>query len=158
MTPAVFANIFEFEAGRQIEVDLHRTELPEAAEGVDELDVDFGAVERGFAGNGGELDALAVERVLKSADGECPVFIGACVVGTVVRIPGRQLDLELVKAESFVDGFSEVDAGYDFIFNLGGSAENVRVVLREAADAQQAVHGAGALVAIDVAEFGVALR
>jgi hypothetical protein len=33
----------------------------------------------------------------------------------------------------------------------------VRVVLRKAADAQQAVHGAGALVAIDVAELGVAL-
>jgi hypothetical protein len=32
----------------------------------------------------------------------------------------------------------------------------VGVVLGKAADAQQAVHGAGALVAVDVAEFGVA--
>ena len=52
----------------------------------------------------------------------------------------------------------EVDAGYDLVFDLLRGAEDVGVVLGEAADAEQAVHGAGALVAIDVAEFGVALR
>ena len=54
--------------------------------------------------------------------------------------------------------FGEVDAGFDLVFDLLGGAEDVGVVLREAADAEQAVHGAGALVAVDVAEFGVALR
>ena len=56
------------------------------------------------------------------------------------------------------DGFGEVDAGAHLGFDLLGRAEDVGVVLREAADAQQAVHGAGALVAVDVAELGVALR
>ncbi len=39
------------------------------------------------------------------------------------------------------------------VFDLVGSAEDVRVVLGKAADAQQAVHHARALVAIDRAEF-----
>ncbi len=54
------------------------------------------------------------------------------------------------------DGFGEIDAGDDFVFDLFGGAEDVGIVLGEAADAEQAVHGAGALVAVDVAEFGEA--
>ena len=73
-------------------------------------------------------------------------------------IPGGELDLELLEAEGFEDGFGEVDAGFDLVFDLFGGAEDVGVVLREAAHAEQAVHGAAAFVAIDVAEFGVALR
>ena len=76
----------------------------------------------------------------------------------VVGVPGGELDFELLEAEGFEDGFGEVDAGDDFVFDLLGGAEDVGVVLGKAADAEQAVHGAGALVAVDVAEFGVALR
>ena len=72
----------------------------------------------------------------------------------VVGIPGGKLDFEFSEAEGLEDGFSEVDAGDYFIFNLAGCAEDVRVVLSEAADAQKAVHGSGALVTIDVAELG----
>ena len=50
MLGAVFADVFEAEARGQIEIELDGGELPGAADGVDELDVDFGAVEGGFAG------------------------------------------------------------------------------------------------------------
>ena len=62
----------------------------------------------------------------------------------------------LLEAEGLEHGFGEVDAGVDLVFDLVGRAEDVGVVLGEAAHAQQAVHGAGALVAVDVAELGVA--
>ena len=52
MALAVFADVLELEARGKVEVELHRGELPEAAEDVDELDVDLGAVEGGFAGDG----------------------------------------------------------------------------------------------------------
>ena len=58
MPLAVFADIFELEARGQVEVELHRRELPQAAEHIDELDVDLGAVERGFAGDGLVGDAF----------------------------------------------------------------------------------------------------
>ena len=55
---AVFADVFELEARGEVEVELHGGELPQAAEDVDELDVDLGAVEGGFAGNGAVRDGL----------------------------------------------------------------------------------------------------
>jgi hypothetical protein len=157
MALAVFADVFELEARGKVEVELNRGKLPEAAEDVDELDVDFGAVEGGFAGDGLVLDAFRLEHVVERANGEVPVFVGAGVVGAVVRVPGRELDLELGEAEGFEDGLGEVDAGGDFAFDLRRHAEDVGVVLREAAHAQQAVHGSGALIAIDIAQLGVAL-
>ena len=78
-------------------------------------------------------------------------------MGAVVRVPGGELDLEFGEAEGPQHRFGEVDAGDDFIFDLAGRAEDVGVVLGKAAHAQQAVHGAGALVAVDVAQLGIAL-
>ena len=66
-------------------------------------------------------------------------------------VPGGEFDFELGEAEGLEDGVGEVDAGDDFVFDLRGGAEDVGVVLGEAAHAEKAVHGAGALVAVDVA-------
>ena len=115
--------------------------MPEAAEDVDKLDVDFGAVERGFAGDGFVRDAFLLEHVVEGAAGEVPIFVGADVMGAIVGIPGRQLHLEFGKAEGFEDRLGEIDAAGDFAFDLRGHAEDVGVVLREAAHAQQAMHG-----------------
>ena len=71
---------------------------------------------------------------------------------------GRELDAVLLEAKGGEHGFGEVEASLDLADDLAGSAEDVSVVLGEAADAEQTVHRAGALVAIDVAELGVALR
>ena len=46
---SVFGDIFQAEALRQVEIELHSRELPEAADGVDQLDIDFRAVECSFA-------------------------------------------------------------------------------------------------------------
>ena len=59
---AVFADVFEIEAPRQVEIELHGGELPGAADRVDQLHVDFRAVERGFAGNVFVRDVHALER------------------------------------------------------------------------------------------------
>jgi hypothetical protein len=53
-----------------------------------------------------------------------------------------------------VDG--EFKAADHFTFDLFRGAEDVGVVLGEAADAEQSVHGAAAFVAIDGAEFAEA--
>jgi len=44
---------------------------------------------------------------------------------------------------------AEIDAGFDFFFDLRRHAKNVGVVLSEAANAQEAVENAAALVTID---------
>ena len=57
---------------------------------------------------------FALEHAVERADGEVPVFVGAGVVGAVVRIPGGKLDLEFVEAEGLEHCFGKVDAGDDF--------------------------------------------
>ena len=87
-----------------------------------------------------------------------PVFGLAGVIFRMLGIPIGKFDFEFVEAEIFHHGESEIDASFDFGFDLLRSAENVGVVLGEAADAQQAVEHAAALVAINGAEFRQAHR
>jgi len=89
MAFAVLAYVLKLEARRQVEVELHGGELPQPAEYIDEFDVDLGAVERRFAGDGFVGNSLPVQRSLKAAHCKCPVFVGASVVGAVV---GSQVD------------------------------------------------------------------
>ena len=41
-----------------------------------------------------------------------------------------------MEPEGVEDGFGEVDAGYDFVFDLGGHTEDVGIILGKTADAQ----------------------
>src|SRR5229473_3197694 len=154
MLGAVFADVLQAEARGEIEIELHSGELPGTADRVDELDVDFRAVERAFAYHLFERNVHALHGVSKSGCSAVPVFGLAGVVFRMRGIPIGELDFEFVEAEIFHHGKGEIDAGFDFGFNLRGHAENVRVVLGEAADAQQTVEHAAALVAIDSAKLG----
>src|ERR1700719_445682 len=150
---AVFTDVFETETAREIEIELHGAELPGAADGVDELDVDFGAVEDGFTGNVFVGDALTVEGSGERALGGFPLLDGAGVIFGMLGIARGELDLVAVEAESVQNGLHEVEAAFDFGFHLITGAKNVGVVLGESAHAQEAVENSRALVAIDGAEF-----
>lgn len=106
--------ILQVEALRQLEVELDRRALERAAEGVADLDVDLGAVERAVAGVELPLPrVLGIERLLELVFGLVPRLDCAEVV---VR-PCRELELEL-KAEEAVDVLHEVEEGVDLLFNL----------------------------------------
>src|SRR5271169_3798325 len=77
---AVFGDVFETEARGKIEIELDGGELPGAAEGVDELDVDFGAVEGGFAGDGFIRNVELLHGFGKRGGGALPVFRFAGVI------------------------------------------------------------------------------
>src|SRR5580658_4618923 len=158
MLGAVFGNIFEAEARGQVEIKLDGGELPRAADGVDELDVDFGAVEGGFAGDGFVGDVELLHGFGKRGRGALPVFRLAGVIFGMRGVPIGELDFVFVEAEIFHYGESEIDAGFDFSFDLRRGAENVRIVLGEAADTEKAVKHAAAFVAIDGAEFSESNR
>ena len=157
---AVFAGVFELEALREVEVELDGGELPHAAEDVDEFDVDLGAVEGGFAGDGLEGEAAFGEDVMRerSLDGcaqSSGVPMKSLLPGSDPRWRARRLILGLKPKVLRTASAKSMQASIS-AFDLVAGAEDVGVVLREAAHAQQAVHGAGALVAVDVAELGVA--
>ena len=84
-------------------------------------------------------------------------FLGRA--GVVLRARGiaaGKLHFVAVEAENAQHFPGEFDAVLNFLFDLLGHAEDVRVVLREAAHAQQSVQHARALVAINGAELGEA--
>jgi len=60
MALTVFADVLELEALGQGEVELHGGELPEASDGVDQVDVDLGAVKCGFARSRAQLGAECI--------------------------------------------------------------------------------------------------
>ena len=76
----------------------------------------------------------------------------------MLRVPVRKLDDVLVESERLHHGERKIDARLDLRFDLLRHAEDVRVILREAAHAQQAVQHARALVAIHGAQLGQAHR
>src|SRR6266849_3477277 len=153
---AIFGDVFEAEAGRKIEIELHGGELPGAADGVDEFDVDLRTVKSAFALNRFVRDIEPLQGIGQALGGAAPIFGLALVIFRMRSVPIGELDFKFVEAEVFHHRESKIDAGFHFFFNLRRSAENVRVVLGEAANAEQSVKDTAALVAIDGAEFGEA--
>src|SRR5208283_801338 len=158
MARTVFTDKFQSEARRQVEIELNGAELPGPPDGIDDLDIDFGPVKRGFA-----FDALvgnihAVHSVGQSVGGSGPVFGFAGVIFRMLGIPIGKFDFEFVEAKVPHDRECKVDAAFNLRFDLIWRAEYVSVVLGETANAQQTVENAAALVAINGAEFGKANR
>src|SRR5450631_4279582 len=153
MLGAVFADVLQAEARGQIEIELYSGELPGAADGVDELDVDLGAVEGGFALHFFEGDIHARHGFGERGGGAIPVFRLAGIIFRMQNIPVGKLDFKIVETKSFHHRESKIDAGFHFAFDLRGHAENVGVVLGETAHAQQAVQDAAAFITVDGAQF-----
>src|ERR1017187_5162155 len=148
----IFGDVLEAEAAGQGEIEMHGGKLPLAADGVHQLDIDLGPVESGFVGNrlGGDLQLIA--RPLQGALGHRPLFGRAIVFAARAAIPGGNLGVVLIEAVGAQGVDGELEAVHHFVFNLVGGAEDVGVILREAADAEEAVEHAGALVAVERAE------
>src|SRR5471032_2066254 len=86
--------------------------------------------------------------------GLVPHFVGA---DAVVRTQ-RQLDVDIVEVEIGIHFHRLLVEGHDLGFDLLVRAEDVAIVLREAAHAHDAVQRAGRLVAVALAELAVAQR
>ncbi len=152
----VAAGVFELEAFGQVVVDLDGAELPAAAEGVLDHEVELGAVECCLAKLGAGLEALLGAGVDDGLLGKVPVLVRADVFLLVLGVAERYLGLEVVKLESLEDVEDDVHHLEELALNLVGGAVDVGIVLRKAAHACQAVELAALLVAVDCAELGQA--
>src|ERR1017187_4142087 len=155
---AVFGDVLQAEPAGQGEIELKGGKQPLSAESVHQLDVDRGPVEGGFVGDrfGGDLELIA--GALQGAFGHRPLVWRAVVFAALAAIPGGKLGVVLFEAVRGQDIEGELEAIHYFVFNLVRGAEDVRVVLREAADAEESVEHAGAFVAVDGAELAEAHR
>ena len=149
----VLGAVGEPEALGHVEVHLHGGALPGAADGVLHLDVDLRAVERAVALVDVVGQAVALACFLERVCGMLPHVVGAD------GLLGTRGDLGLVfEPERGHDMVHEPEDGHHLVHHLVARAEHVRVVLGEAARAQQAVHDATHLVAVHRAELEVAQR
>ena len=128
-------------------------ELPRAADRVGHVEVDLRAVERAVALVELVRQVVVVQRALQRGLGAVPHVLGA----DPLLGPRRELQARL-EAELLVDREAEVEAADDLFLDLVLGGEDVRVVLGDVADAQQAVQRAGRLVAVHEALLGVADR
>ena len=145
---AVLAHILQVEALGHLEVQLDGAALPGPAQGIGQMEVQLRAVERAVSGVDGEglshLGDGGAQRILCKAP--------ALFVANVVVRHGRQLD-GVGQAERRIDLVEELDDILNFVLHLIPCHEDMRVVLREAAHAEQAVQRAGELMAVDQTEL-----
>src|SRR6266446_4164810 len=121
----VFGDVLQTKSLRQVEIELDRPKLPGAADGVDQLHINLGAVESGLAGDNLVFDISALERVFQRAVAQLPLLLGTEKILVVFGIPSREFSLILVKAEVFENFQGEVHAAYDFVLDLLRSTKNV---------------------------------
>src|SRR5256886_16977053 len=100
MLRPIFADVLQAEARGQIEIELHGGELPGTANGVDELDVDFRAIEGGFALHLFERDVHALHGVGESGGGAMTDFGLAGGIFGVGGVPARELGFRYVLSDS----------------------------------------------------------
>src|SRR6516225_5107606 len=150
MAPAILADIDGPEPSRHIEIELDRAALPLAAERVAKVELEFRPVKRALArveriGEAGRLD-----RRFQIALGAVPDRITADPYGR----PVSKFDLDILEAEVSVDRQQQLAAGDRFSGDLVFGAEDMRIILDEAAHPHQPMQGARRLVAVAAAEFG----
>src|SRR5258706_16273117 len=97
---------------------MHGGELPGTADGINELDVDFWAVESGFAFHLLVWDVHALHSVGESGGGAMPVSGLARGIFRVRFVPIGEVRFELFENKIFYHGESEKKAGPDFVFHF----------------------------------------
>ena len=148
--PVVGPGVLEPEPLRLLVVELDRGALPLPADGVVELDVDLGAVERPAALVEAVGDAAALERALERPLRHVP----RRVVAQLLLGPRRQVEAVLQAERLPHHELHDVEQAEDLFLDLILAQEDVRVVHREPAHPQHAVQRPRALVAIHIGDLG----
>ena len=157
MLLVVGADVGEVEALGKVVVDLHSAELPFAADHVLDHEVDLRSVECGFAGF---FDIVDIECLCGFAQRRFGLIPLGGIADVFSRIGIAQADAHAIvaHAEGVEHQLDQIEAAFDFLADLIFGAEQVGVVLSEAAHACQAVELAGLLPAIHGAKLGKAHR
>src|SRR5205823_14444798 len=127
---------------------------PRASQHVFDLNIDLRPVEDAFAWINTVRHATTLESRLQRGCGLSPELFRA----DRLRRASRDVDLVFRESEGLQHEEGEVQNLRDLRFQLLRNAEQMRVVLREAAHPHQAVEYTGALVPVHRPELGIAHR
>ena len=150
LAAAVFGDVLDTEAFRQVEVHLHRATLPATPDCVIKREFQLRAVERAITFGDHVVHAHHFAGLLQLAFGSIPDGIRAdALLGT-----SRQLDFHLVEAQLAVHFENQLACFGGFGGQLFGRTENVGVIHDEATHAHQAMQRTGRFIPMAGAEFG----
>ena len=152
MPVAVLSDIGRAQPAGQVQVDLQRSALPLAADGVLERELDFRPVESPFAGVVGVVQAKRIHGLLQRLLGPVPYPV---IPDPAFRTVG-ELDHHVLKTHVPVDAEHQVADRARLLGDLVGRAENVGIVLGKGPNPHQAVKRAGGFVTVHLAELGQA--
>ncbi len=151
---SVLGDITRVEPLRQDEVDLQRAALPVATDGVAQHEFQFRAVEGAFAGIEDDVEAGRLRGRQERALGLVPDRVAA----GAHRRPVGELHEIVGEAQILVDLVQQLAEADRLALDLVLGAEDMGVVLREIAHAQDAVQRARRLEAVARAHLGHAQR
>ena len=149
MLRAIRADKVQVELLGHLEIELDRTALPRPADAVFEMEVYLRSVESAVARVDGELRPGFLERFFERAFGDIPLLFGS---HGILR-PGGKLDAIREPEDVGINVATQLHDSLDFFLHNLRRAVQMRIVLREAANAHQSVEHARTLVPVDDAEF-----
>ena len=124
---AVLPNVCGAETRRHVQIDLMRSALPVAADGISQNELQLGTVKSAFTGIVGVFQPRCFERLFQCCLGLVPDFIVANTIGW----PVRELDQYVIETEIAIDAEYQIAYCDRLIRNLFRCAEDMRVVLRK---------------------------
>ena len=145
---AVLTNIGEIKLLGQTHVELDRAALPRTSDGVTQVEVDLRAVKRAVSLIDDIVQTAVVQCLLQAIRRHLPHLICAH------RVLGARRELCLVRqSERAVDLVEEVDRVLDLTLDLIGGHKEMRIILREVADAEEPVQSTRKLVTMDESQL-----
>ena len=150
----VGALVRQVEALREVVVHLDGAQLPLAADGVLDHEVEFWSVEGSFAVLHDRVETLLLGGLHDGRLGLLPVLVRTDVLLAVVRVTQRNLCRIAVELQRAEDIKHDVDHALELLEQLVGADKQVGVVLSETAHSGQSVELARLLVAVDRSELG----
>src|SRR5574341_344263 len=154
MRPVIVPDIGDVETLRQVEVELDGRALPGPTEGILHLQVDLRPIE----GTTPLLDLIPESRTVGRPAQRHGRLVPQGRVPNRLVGSGCDKGLVLLEAECAQEEQAEIDGPGDLFHHLFGRAEDMRVVLSEPPNAQEAVKHPRALKAIDRPQLGKAQR
>ena len=148
MLLAVRTGVFKLEALGQLHIELDGAALPCSAERIGQMEVELRSVECAVALVDDKVLAHLGDRRFESLGREIPVFL----VAHVILGHGRDFDL-IGQTEHGIDLIKQADNALYLVLHLIPCHEDMRVILSEAAHAEQTMERTGQLVAVNQSEL-----
>src|SRR5712691_9351741 len=152
----VLADIFKLETSGQIEVKLHRRQLPGAPDGVFDANIYLWTIENSFTFNALVGNATIIQRRGQHFFRAIPIFVRTEVMNVAATSAYRKFHFDFLKTKDLKHVECKVDTTDDLTIDCLGRTENMRIVLRKPAHARQTMQCPRQFRAIDSAQLGIA--